>query len=47
MTSVHLYQAQKKDIQDLNVLIQDWKKIDLVDCNFPELDAVKVNQYLN
>tara|TARA_R100001163_G_C4895838_1_gene86671 strand:- start:68 stop:511 length:444 start_codon:yes stop_codon:yes gene_type:complete len=47
MTSVHLYQAQKKDIEDLNILIKEWKTTDLVDCNFPELDTVKVNQYLN
>tara|TARA_A100001391_G_scaffold200763_1_gene186026 strand:+ start:590 stop:1033 length:444 start_codon:yes stop_codon:yes gene_type:complete len=47
MTSVHLYQAQKKDIEDLNNLIKDWKESDLIDCNFPELDTIKVNQYLN
>jgi len=47
MTSVHLYQAEKKDIEDLNYLIKDWKDSDLKDCNFPELDTIKVNQYLN
>jgi len=47
MTSVHLYQAEKKDIESLNYLIKDWKESDLAKCNFPELDTVKVNVYLN
>ena len=47
MTSIHLYQAQKKDISDLHDLLKDYKEKDLTDCNFPEVDSVKLNQYLN
>ena len=47
MTSIHLYQAEKKDIQELNYLIHDWKETHLTHCNFPELDNSKVNYYLN
>lgn len=47
MTSIHLYQAQKKDITDLHDLLKDYKEKDLIDCNFPEVDSVKLNQYLN
>ena len=47
MTSIHLYQAEKKDIQELNYLIYDWKETYLTHCNFPELDNSKVNYYLN
>ncbi len=47
MTSIHLYQAEKKDIQELNYLIYDWKETHLAHCNFPELDNAKVNYYLN
>ena len=47
MSSVHLYQAEKKDIQELNYLIYDWKETYLTHCNFPELDNAKVNYYLN
>ena len=46
MTSVHLYQAEKKDIQELNNLIHDWKETYLTHCNFPDLDDAKVNFYL-
>ncbi len=47
MTSVHLYQAEKKDFNDLNNLIYDWKEKHLAHCNFPKLDNAKVNHYLN
>ena len=47
MTSIHLYQAEKKDIQELNYLIHDWKETYLTHCNFPKLDNAKVNYYLN
>ena len=47
MTSIHLYQAEKKDIQELNYFIHDWKETHLTHCNFPELDNSKVNYYLN
>ena len=46
MTSIHLYQAEKKDIPELNNLIHDWKKTHLTHCNFPDLDDAKVNFYL-
>ena len=45
MTSVHLYQAEKKDFNDLNNLIYDWKEKHLAHCNFPKLDNAKVNHY--
>ena len=47
MTSVHLYQAEKKDIQDLHDLLKEYKEKDLTDLKFPEVDTVKLNQYLN
>ena len=47
MTSVHLYQAEKKDIQYLHDLLKEYKEKDLTDLKFPEVDTVKLNQYLN
>ena len=46
MTSIHLYQAQKQDISELHDLLKNYKEKDLNDCNFPEVDSVKLNKYL-
>tara|TARA_Y100000004_G_scaffold175402_1_gene214970 strand:- start:542 stop:985 length:444 start_codon:yes stop_codon:yes gene_type:complete len=47
MTSVHLYQAEKKDISELHDLLKNYKEKELVNCNFPEVDSKKLNFYLN
>tara|TARA_Y100000114_G_scaffold152663_1_gene171308 strand:+ start:1058 stop:1501 length:444 start_codon:yes stop_codon:yes gene_type:complete len=47
MTSVHLYQAEKKDISELHDLLKNYKEKDLTDLKFPEVDTVKLNKYLN
>jgi N-acetylglutamate synthase-like GNAT family acetyltransferase len=47
MTSVHFYQAQKQDISELHDLLKDYKETYLAHCNFPEVDGVKLNKYLD
>tara|TARA_Y100001972_G_C7594861_1_gene298164 strand:+ start:415 stop:858 length:444 start_codon:yes stop_codon:yes gene_type:complete len=46
MTSLNIYLAEKKDISDLHDLLKEYKEKDLADCKFPEVDSVKLNQYL-
>ena len=46
MTSLHLYQAEKQDIQQIHNLLKDYKEKELANCNFPEVDEIKLNKYL-
>lgn len=47
MTSVHLYQAEKKDIEDIYNLLVEYKNVDLVDVHFPEIDREKLMNFIN
>jgi len=47
MTSVHLYQAEKKDIENIYDLLIEFKKIDLEGLNFPEVDTHKLLKFIN
>lgn len=47
MTSLHLYQAEKRDIQDIYNLLVEYKNTDLINSNFPEIDEYKLNFYIN
>ncbi len=47
MTSVHLYQAEKKDFQNIYDLLVEFKEVDLVDLNFPDIDKGKLTTFIN
>ena len=47
MSSVHLYQAEKKDFQKVFDLLIDFKEVDLVDVGLPEVDKPKLTNFIN
>jgi len=47
MTSIHLYNAEKKDIEDVYNLLIEFKRVDLADLNYPEVDRDKVIKFLH
>ena len=47
MSSVHLYQAEKKDVKDVYDLLINFKEVDLVDVNLPKVDKPKLNAFIN
>ena len=44
---MHLYQAEKKDIQNIYKLLIEFKNIDLVDSKYPEVDKNKILFFIN
>ena len=47
MTSVHLYQAEKKDLESIYNLLVEYKQVDLADVHFPEIDRDKLMNFIN
>ena len=47
MTSVHLYQAEKKDIENIYDLLVEFKQVDLEGLNFPDIDKPKLLGFIN
>ena len=47
MSSVHLYQAEKKHFQEVFDLLINFKEVDLVDVNLPEVDKPKLKTFIN
>ena len=47
MTSIHLYNANKKDLNDIYDLLVEYKETDLADSNYPEIDKNKSINFLN
>ena len=47
MSSVQLYQAEKKDVKDVYDLLINFKEVDLVDVNLPKVDKPKLNAFIN
>ena len=47
MTSVHLYQAEKKDLENIYNLLVEYKQVDLADVHFPEIDRDKLMNFIN
>ena len=47
MSSVHLYQAEKKDFQKVFDLLIDFKEVDLVDVDLPKVDKPKLTNFIN
>ena len=43
MSSVHLYQAEKKDLQNIYDLLIEFKEVDLIDLKLPDVDKSKMN----
>ena len=42
MTSVHLFQAEEKDVQDVYDLLIEFKEFDLKDANYPDVHEGKL-----
>ena len=47
MTSIHLYQAERKDIENIYELLVEYKNVDLEDVNFPDIDRNKLINFIN
>ena len=47
MTSTHLYYAEKTDIESIYELAIEYKNIDLVDANYPDIDRNKLINFIN
>lgn len=47
MTSVHLYQAEQKDFQNVYDLLIEFKEIDLKDAQLPDIDKDKLTNCIN
>ena len=47
MSSVHIYQAEKKDFQDVFDLLINFKEVDLVDVDLPKVDKPKLKTFID
>ena len=47
MTSVHLYQAEQKDVQEVYDLLIEFKEFDLKDAQLPQVDKDKLTNFIN
>lgn len=47
MTSVHLYQAEQKDFQNVYDLLIEFKEFDLKDAQLPDIDKDKLTNCIN
>ena len=47
MTSVHLYQAEQKDFENVYDLLIEFKEFDLKDAQLPEIDKDKLTNCIN
>jgi N-acetylglutamate synthase-like GNAT family acetyltransferase len=47
MSSVHLYQAEKKDLQNIYDLLIEFKEVDLIDLKLPDVDKSKLTTFIN
>ena len=47
MTSVHLYQAEKKDFEDVYDLLIQFKYDDLEHLQLPKVDQAKLTTFIN
>ena len=45
--SIHLYQAEKKDVEVIAELLLNFKDEDLQDMNYPEVDQNKLRNFIN
>ena len=47
MTSIHLYQAEQKDVQEVYDLLIEFKEFDLKDAQLPKVDKDKLTNFIN
>tara|TARA_Y100001973_G_scaffold95297_1_gene148507 strand:+ start:46 stop:489 length:444 start_codon:yes stop_codon:yes gene_type:complete len=47
MTSTHLYYAEKSDIESIYELAIEYKNVDLLDANYPDIDRNKLINFIN
>ena len=45
--SIHLYKAEKKDVEVIAELLINFKDEDLQDMNYPEVDQKKLINFIN
>ena len=46
MSSVHIYQAEKKDFQEVFDLLINFKEVDLIDVDLPKVDKPKLKAFI-
>ena len=44
--SIHLYNAEKKDVKLVSDLMNEFKEVDLQELNYPEVDHNKLNTFI-
>ena len=44
--SIHLYNAEKKDVKVVCDLMNEFKEVDLQELNYPEVDNNKLNTFV-
>lgn len=47
MTSTHLYYAEKSDIESIYELAIEYKNVDLIDADYPDIDRNKLINFIN
>ena len=47
MTNTHLYYAEKSDIESIYELAIEYKNVDLLDANYPDIDRNKLINFIN
>ena len=47
MTSIHLFQAEKKDFENVYDLLIEFKEVELADLKLPNEDKTKLTQFIN
>tara|TARA_R100000655_G_scaffold105185_1_gene153162 strand:+ start:222 stop:665 length:444 start_codon:yes stop_codon:yes gene_type:complete len=47
MTSTHLYYAEKSDIESIYELAIEYKNVDLLDADYPDIDRNKLINFIN
>tara|TARA_R110002020_G_scaffold283359_1_gene499084 strand:- start:112 stop:555 length:444 start_codon:yes stop_codon:yes gene_type:complete len=47
MTSTHLYYAEKTDIEKIYELAIEYKNVDLIDAEYPDIDRPKLMNFIN
>ncbi len=47
MTSTHLYYAEKSDIESIYQLAIEYKNVDLLDADYPDIDRNKLINFIN
>ena len=47
MTSTHLYYAERGDVESIYEMAIEYKNVDLIDANYPDIDRNKLINFIN